>query len=71
MLPLSGELRFEIVLRIRATWIKWRSTNGILCDGRVNGRPKSKIYRNVTRPIAHYGSEMVVDRSFITRMANE
>ena len=56
-LSANGELRYEIASRINATWMKWRSTTGVLCDRRINERLKSKIYRNVVRPVALYGSE--------------
>ena len=57
MLSSNGELCNEIVSHINATWMKWHSPTGVLCDRCINERLKSKIHCNVVRSVALYGSE--------------
>jgi hypothetical protein len=57
MITNNGSLRSEVIARINAAWLKWRSTTGVLCDKKINDRLKSKIYRTVVRPVAIYGAE--------------
>ncbi|VDP26174.1 unnamed protein product [Heligmosomoides polygyrus] len=43
--------------RVSAAWSKWRSLTGVLCDRKIPGHLKSKIYRAIVRPVAMYGAE--------------
>lgn len=43
MLPVNGELFYEIASLISAAWVKWRCTSCVLCDQqRIHESPKSK-----------------------------
>ncbi|EYC44370.1 hypothetical protein Y032_0463g1909 [Ancylostoma ceylanicum] len=57
MVSSDGSLAHEISARVNATWLKWRSLTGVLCDKNIPDRLKSKIYRTVVRPVAIYGAE--------------
>lgn len=37
-----------------ATWMNWRSTAGVFCDGRINEHVKSKIYHIVVSTLWFY-----------------
>jgi hypothetical protein len=43
--------------RIKASWLKWRQTSGVLCDPRVPLKLKDKFYRTAIRPTMLYGAE--------------
>jgi hypothetical protein len=57
MLQSEGKIDENISHRIRAGWIKWRQTSGILCDKKVPNKLKDKFYRTVIRPAMLYGAE--------------
>ncbi|EYC26828.1 hypothetical protein Y032_0010g985 [Ancylostoma ceylanicum] len=52
----DGCLSHEVSARINATWLKWRSLTGVLCDKNIPDRLKSRIYRTVIRPVALYAT---------------
>ncbi|EYB98254.1 hypothetical protein Y032_0133g1802 [Ancylostoma ceylanicum] len=56
-LSADGNLAHEVVARVNATWLKWRSMTGVLCDKNIADRFKSKVYRAVVRSVALYGVE--------------
>ncbi|EYC46253.1 hypothetical protein Y032_0403g824 [Ancylostoma ceylanicum] len=56
-LSADGNLAHEVVARVNATWLKWRSMTGVLCDKNIPERFKSKVYRAVVRSVALYGAE--------------
>ncbi|EYC40244.1 hypothetical protein Y032_0623g775 [Ancylostoma ceylanicum] len=56
-LSADGNLAHEVVARVNATWLKWRSMTGVLCDKNIPDRFKSKVYRAVVRSVALYGAE--------------
>ncbi|VDO75490.1 unnamed protein product [Heligmosomoides polygyrus] len=53
----DGGLMVEMNSRVSASWSKWRSLTGVLCDKKIPERFKTKIYRAVIRPVAMYGAE--------------
>ncbi|KAI5748144.1 hypothetical protein M8J77_022340 [Diaphorina citri] len=53
----EGDLDCEIAHRVNAAWMNWKRMSGVLCDRRMNGRMRRKIYRTVVRPAMMYGSE--------------
>ncbi|VDM78837.1 unnamed protein product [Strongylus vulgaris] len=53
----EGGLQDEISAKTNASWMKWRTFTGVLCDKRMPVQFKSQIYRTVIRPTALYGSE--------------
>ncbi|EYC44290.1 hypothetical protein Y032_0466g1977 [Ancylostoma ceylanicum] len=57
ILSADGNLAHEVVARVNATWLKWRSMTGVLCDKNIPDRFKSKVYRAVVRSVALYGAE--------------
>jgi hypothetical protein len=46
----------DVSYRIRAGWVKWKSTFGILCD-KVPNKLKGKFYITTIRPAMMYGVE--------------
>ncbi|EYB86391.1 hypothetical protein Y032_0279g1180 [Ancylostoma ceylanicum] len=56
-LSADGNLAHEVVARVNAAWLKWRSMTGVLCDKNVPDRFKSKVYQAVVRSVALYGAE--------------
>ncbi|EYB85538.1 hypothetical protein Y032_0296g1688 [Ancylostoma ceylanicum] len=56
-LSADSNLAHEVVARVNATWLKWRSMTGVLCDKNIPDRFKSKVYRAVVRSVAVYGEE--------------
>lgn len=48
---------YEIASCISAAWMRWRSTNDVLYDLRINERRRSKINRSIVRSVTLYGSE--------------
>ncbi|EYB96023.1 hypothetical protein Y032_0154g2995 [Ancylostoma ceylanicum] len=56
-LSADGNPVHEVVARVNATWLKWRSMTGVLCDKNIPDRFKSKVYRAVVRSVALYGAE--------------
>ncbi|EYB96247.1 hypothetical protein Y032_0152g2883 [Ancylostoma ceylanicum] len=53
----DGCLSHEVTARINATWLKWRSLTGVLCDKNIPDRLKSKIHRTVIQLVALYATE--------------
>ncbi|EYC26161.1 hypothetical protein Y032_0011g1592 [Ancylostoma ceylanicum] len=53
----DGNLAHEVVARVKASWLKWRSMTGVMCDKNIPDRFKSKVYRAVVRSVALYGAE--------------
>ncbi|XP_019252905.1 PREDICTED: uncharacterized protein LOC109231721 [Nicotiana attenuata] len=53
----NGEIEQNVTHRVRAGWMKWRLTYGILCDRNVPPRLKDKFYKVVVRPIMLHGVE--------------
>ncbi|VDO80610.1 unnamed protein product [Heligmosomoides polygyrus] len=47
----------EVNSRMSATWSKWRSLTGVLCDRETPEHLKSKIFIAVVRPVTMYGAE--------------
>ncbi|EYC36135.1 hypothetical protein Y032_0930g3094 [Ancylostoma ceylanicum] len=56
-LSADGNPAHEVVARVNATWLKWRSLTEVLCDKNIPDRFKSKVYRAVVRSVALYGAE--------------
>jgi hypothetical protein len=52
MLQKDGDIDAEVCHRIKAGWMKWRQTSGILYDKRVLQKLKGKFYRTAIRPAA-------------------
>ena len=46
--------------RVQAGWNGWRRMAGVICDRRVLGRVKGKVYRVAVGPAMLYGLETVV-----------
>jgi hypothetical protein len=57
MLQSEGEIDEDVSHKIRAVWIKWRQSSGILCDKKVPNKLKGKFYRTVISPAMLYGAE--------------
>ncbi|KAL7258934.1 hypothetical protein ACSBR1_004943 [Camellia fascicularis] len=57
IITIIGEIRVDVVHRIKAGWLKWRSASGVLCDKRVPIRLKGKFYRTTIRPMMLYEME--------------
>nr|GEV81607.1 hypothetical protein [Tanacetum cinerariifolium] len=53
----SGRIDEDVAHRIRAGWVKWRATSGVLCDRRIPLKLKGKFYKVAIRPAMLYGSE--------------
>ena len=53
----DGDVSDDVIHRIKAGWIKWRSAIGVLCDRRIPVKLKGKFYRTAIRPAMLYGSE--------------
>ncbi|VDO84911.1 unnamed protein product [Heligmosomoides polygyrus] len=53
----DGGLMTEVNSRVSATWSKWRSLTGMLCNTKIPVHMKSRIYRAVVRLVAMYNAE--------------
>ena len=53
----SGSCEREIKRRVQAEWNGWRNVSGVICDRRLPGRVKGKVYSSVVRPAMVYGLE--------------
>ena len=53
----NGAIGEDVDHRIKAGWLKWRMTSGVLCDRRMPARLKGKCYKTIVRPAMLYGSE--------------
>ena len=47
----------DVSYRIKAGWMKWCQTSGVLCDKRAPQKLKGKFYRIAIRPVMLYGAE--------------
>ncbi|XP_063385492.1 uncharacterized protein LOC134671562 [Cydia fagiglandana] len=47
----------DVLHRVNAGWMKWRSLSGVLCDRRMPIRTKGKVYKTCVRPVLLYGAE--------------
>jgi hypothetical protein len=54
MLQNDGGMDEDISHRIRAEWLKWMQTSGILCSKKVQNKLKDKFYMMVVRPAMIY-----------------
>jgi hypothetical protein len=57
MLQKDGDINEDLSHRIKAGWLKWRQTSGVLCDPRVSLKLKDKFYRTAIQPAMLYGAE--------------
>jgi hypothetical protein len=57
ILQSDGEINENVSHRIKAAWIKWRQTSGVLCDKKVPNKLKDKFYRTTIRSAMMYGAE--------------
>jgi hypothetical protein len=57
MLQSDEEIDEDVSHRIRAGWVKWRQTSGVLCDKKVPNKLKDKFYRTTIRPAMMYSAE--------------
>ena len=57
MLQSNGDIDEDVSHRIKAGWMKWRQTSGILCDKKVPQKVKDKFYRMTVKPAMIYGAE--------------
>jgi len=53
----NGEINSDVNHRIQASWLKWRSATGVLCDRNISLWLKGKFYRTAIRPALLYGTE--------------
>jgi hypothetical protein len=57
MLQSEGEIDEDVSHIIRAEWVKWRQTSGVLCDKKVPNKLEDKFYRTTIRSAMMYGAE--------------
>jgi hypothetical protein len=57
MLQKDGDIDEDLSHRIKADWLKWRQSSGVLCDRRMSLKLKVKFYRTAIRPAMLYGAE--------------
>jgi hypothetical protein len=57
MLQSEGEIDEDVSHRIRAGWVKWRQTFGVLCDKKVPNKLNDKFYRTAIRPAMMYDAK--------------
>jgi hypothetical protein len=57
MLQCEGEIDEDVSHIIRAEWVKWIQTSGVLCDKKVPNKLNSKFYRITIRPAMMYDAE--------------
>ena len=53
----DGGLEAEMTHRVQAGWRNWKKVSGVLCDKKISGRVKGKVYNTVVRPAMLYGAE--------------
>ena len=53
----DGGIDSDVNHRIQASWLKWRSATGVLCDRNIPLWLKGKFYRTTIRPALLYGIE--------------
>jgi hypothetical protein len=70
MLQSEGEIDENVSHKIRAGWVKWRQTSGVLCDKKVPNKLKGKFYRMVIRLAMLYDAEYwATKRQHIQKMS--
>jgi hypothetical protein len=57
MLQKNGDIDEDVSHEIKAVWLKWCQTSGVLCDPRVPLKLKGKFYRTAIQPAMLYGAE--------------
>ena len=57
MIQKDGEIHKDVTHRIKAGWLKWRNTSGVLCDGKIPLKLKEKFHRTTIRPTLLYDLE--------------
>jgi hypothetical protein len=57
MLQSDGDIDKDVCRMIKAGWMKWKQTSGILCDKKVPQKLKDKFYRTAIKPAMLYGAE--------------
>jgi hypothetical protein len=57
MLQKDRDIDEDVSHRIKAGWLKWNQSSGVLCNPRVPLKLKNKFYRIATRPAILYGTE--------------
>ncbi|GKC96942.1 retrovirus-related pol polyprotein LINE-1 [Tanacetum coccineum] len=57
MMHKFGRINEDVAHRIKATWLKWRTNTGVLCDRNAPLKLKGKFYRVAIRPAMLHGSE--------------
>jgi hypothetical protein len=57
MLQKNRDIDENVSHIIKAGWLKWRQTSGVLCDPRVSLKLKGKFYRTAIRSAMLYGVE--------------
>jgi hypothetical protein len=50
----DGDIDEDVSHRIKADWLKWCQTSGVLCDPRVPLKVKGKFYRTAIRSAMLY-----------------
>ena len=59
MVQENGSCERKVKKRVQAGWNVWRKVLGVICDRRLLGRVKGKVYSSVIRPAMMYGLETV------------
>jgi hypothetical protein len=57
MLQKDGDINKDLSHRIKASWLKWRQTSGVLYDPRASLKLKGKFCRTAIQPVMLYGAE--------------
>ena len=55
----NGRCEKEVRRRIQTGWMSWRKVSGVLCDRKLSGKVKGKMYKSVVRPTMLYEMETV------------
>jgi hypothetical protein len=63
MLQKDGDIDEDVGHRIKAGWLKWRQTSGVLCDPRMSIKLKDKFYRTAIQPAILYVVECWLTKS--------
>ena len=70
MLQSDGEIDEDVSHIIKAGWVKWRQTSGVLCDRKVPQKLKGKFYRTTIRHAMLYGAECrSIKRQHVQKMS--
>ena len=57
MLQRDRDIDEDVSHTIKAGWMKWRQTSGVLCEKKVPQKLKDKFYRMTIRLAMLYGTE--------------